>query len=115
MESPWHQGLNSQCQLRVSLNLIYVVIAFNAVKLIIIILIATSRWINDEPLVTVGDAAASFIESPDPRTKGVCLTSARDIRNNKPFEEISQTVYHPQRRRWFSAGSRFRWTIASLL
>uniref|UniRef100_A0A8H7N3W2 DUF6536 domain-containing protein n=1 Tax=Bionectria ochroleuca TaxID=29856 RepID=A0A8H7N3W2_BIOOC len=109
------EKLNSQCQLRVSLNLIYVVIAFNAVKLIIIILIATSHWINDEPLVTVGDAAASFIESPDPSTKGVCLTSAGYIRNNKLSEEISQTVYHPQRNRWFSAGSRFRWTIASLL
>ncbi|CAH0028180.1 unnamed protein product [Clonostachys rhizophaga] len=109
------EKLNSQCQLRVSLNLIYVVIAFNAVKLIIIILIATSHWINDEPLVTVGDAAASFIESPDPRTKGICLTSARDFRNNKLSEERSRTVYHPQRKRWFSAGSHFRWTIATLL
>jgi hypothetical protein len=36
--------------------------------------------IRDEPLITMGDAVASFLEKSDPTTKNMCLLSIRDVR-----------------------------------
>jgi len=34
---------------------------------------------DDYPLVTLGDAIASFLEYPDPTTKDMCLVSKQDV------------------------------------
>lgn len=36
--------------------------------------------IRDEPLITMGDAVASFLGKSDPTTKNMCLLSIRDVR-----------------------------------
>jgi hypothetical protein len=38
--------------------------------------------ILDDPLITMGDGVASFLEKADPTTKDMCLLSIHDVRKN---------------------------------
>ncbi|KAK0615545.1 hypothetical protein DIS24_g11711 [Lasiodiplodia hormozganensis] len=116
------ETVSNQCRLNVAVNLLWVVVGFNAAKLVITIVMAASSLINLNPLVTMGDAAASFIESPDPRTRGMCLYSAREIiaatrtgKNAKDQPAPVAHAYHPQQQRWSAAVSKRRWILASAL
>ncbi|KAF4539260.1 uncharacterized protein LTHEOB_10424 [Lasiodiplodia theobromae] len=116
------ETVSNQCHLNVAVNLLWVVVAFNAAKLVITIVMAASSLINQNPLVTTGDAAASFIESPDQSTRGMCLYSAREIiaatrtRKDQPAAAVIARAYHPQQQqRWSAAVSKRRWILASAL
>jgi hypothetical protein len=50
----------------------------STVKAVIMFFIAFR--VLDEPLITMGDAVASFLEKNDPTTKNMCLLSIQDIR-----------------------------------
>lgn len=78
---------------------------------------------KDATLVTIGDAMASFLDTPDELTKGRCLMAkvdvdkgplrwrlrgAGDIPNTKP---LPVTYYAPLQRRWFGAASVKRWCV----
>lgn len=104
----YSERLPGKCQLKVASNLLYLVIATNVIKLMILLALTTTRFINQDPIVTLGDAAASFIESPEPRTKGSCLGwFGYDEDFPKPFQ--------PTTKRWYAGASRNRWIAASLL
>jgi hypothetical protein len=55
-------------------------------------------YVRDEPLITMGDAVASFMESSDPTTKDMCLLSIHDVRKKR---------LQTGGREWIN--SRFRW------
>lgn len=109
------ERLPSQCRLQVAINLIGVVIAFNVVKLVIIVMMTVGDIINQNPLVTIGDAIASFIERPDTRTEGMCLRSATEILASDDTQIVPAVVYRPHRNRWAAAVSGRRWWTASLM
>ncbi|CAH0056929.1 unnamed protein product [Clonostachys solani] len=109
------EKLPNECQINVAISLLYVVIGFNIVKLVLILTMASSNWINHKPLVTLGDAVASFIAVPDPRTEGMCLLSTKEIIKHKGDPIISATIYRPEKRKWASGVSKRRWIAASLL
>lgn len=124
--NPWKVGnaevkyclsekVESHCELKVALNLLNVVVAFNAAKFIIIVILTASSLVNNEPLVTIGDAAASFIEDPDPKTKGICLISSKDIKTLKKSPSEFSSVYKPKDRRLGSTISRTRWVVATAM
>jgi hypothetical protein len=62
------------------------------------------------PLVTLGDAIASFLEDPDPNTKNMCLISKKDIEkafNNPPpprkWKGVAEKGYYAvSPRRWIN-------------
>lgn len=77
-----------------------------------------------EPRLTIGDAATSFLETPDLTTGGVCLFGKDDIKAAErstrftgrgamwKSDSSSQTLlreWQPKRRMWFQAGSVKRW------
>jgi hypothetical protein len=79
---------------------------------------------REPPLLTVGDAVASFMENPDPTTKGLCWMSGADIRrgdwakvNKAGFQAVLQNeqrdsiTYRPLKKRalWGRAASWWRW------
>jgi len=68
------ERVESTCSLSFSENIMYVVVAFNALKVLMMIWVLL-RYNAEHILVSVGDAAASFMESQD-QTTGlmVCLT-----------------------------------------
>ncbi|EOD51686.1 hypothetical protein UCRNP2_1525 [Neofusicoccum parvum UCRNP2] len=112
------ETVSSQCHLNVAVNLLWVVIAFNIIKLIIVCVLVTSNLINKYPLVTIGDAAASFIESPDPKTKAMCLYTAKEITSSKSIQTAGTTLareYLSTKHRWSAAVSKRRWILASTL
>lgn len=115
------QLVRPHCKLQFSLTILGVVIAMNFCKFVS--MFWTVFWQKSPTLVTVGDALASFLDSPDTLTQGRCLTSNDDIGkgplqwllegsrlpNTRPPAVAYQT---PIRRRWFAAGSARRWIIS---
>lgn len=55
--------------------------------------------VQDEPLMAMGDAVASFLENEDLTTKDMCLSTQVDFRN--------RTGYQVGPRQW--TNERFRW------
>lgn len=62
--------------------------------------------IPEQPLITMGDAVASFLERPDPYSQGLCLLSIHDVR--KGDYETSTRKWTNERFRWKDVTSRKR-------
>ncbi|RJE24014.1 hypothetical protein PHISCL_03669 [Aspergillus sclerotialis] len=65
------------CKLQYSLPLMTVVVVFIAIKATAICYVSFRKEV---PILTVGDAVASFIKSPDKLARGQCLISMKDVR-----------------------------------
>lgn len=112
------ETLPSRCQLQFNLPLLIIVIIFNAGKVVCIAVVATRM--KDHPLVTVGDAIASFVKKPDPQTKDMCLVTQQHWEDYSKSQQsntglpptIQSTIqYSRQRIRWMSTASRQHWVI----
>lgn len=130
-DSPWavygfevdhclSEKVDAQCSLNVGLNLLIAVIVFNVIKVMTII--ATIAVVKDNPLITVGDSASSFIKIPDEATKGMCLYSRVDFESKR--KDKDRKGYHPvaaprkfeaKQERWSSAARKRRWRVAIYL
>lgn len=101
----------SRSRIQISLYFLLIVIACNAAKL------ATMLWVlfceRSDFLVTFGDAAASFLENPDPLTKGVCVFSketmllehelgGKKLKRNDLLEDLARDTYGTWRERYHS-------------
>ncbi|KAE9399343.1 hypothetical protein BT96DRAFT_1019516 [Gymnopus androsaceus JB14] len=106
-----------RCQLQFNLPLLIIVIFFNTVKVICMVIVATK--IKDHPLVTIGDAIASFIDNPQPHTKEMCLVSQNHFKHHNkgqhPASESFPIQYNPQRIKWMNIASWQHWTITASL
>lgn len=71
------------CKLIFDVQIIVIVIICNAIKAICMFLVVVKA--DDYPLVTLGDAIASFLEYPDPTTKDMCLISKREVLDALPI------------------------------
>jgi hypothetical protein len=109
------------CKLQFSFLIASIVIVSNFIKACIIGWMMI-RYKKHQALVTLGDAIASFLEHPDPTTRGRCLQSYSQIqlyfsaRTMKPAETTSKHAGEPQperfkldRPRWSQAPSYGRW------
>ncbi|KAJ5601238.1 hypothetical protein N7510_010772 [Penicillium lagena] len=94
-----------RCLLQFSLPLAIIVIAFNSVKVFIMLVVAMRM--NSVPLLTTGDAIASYLKEPDPTTRYQCLL-AKDQRAGKGYAHF---IYSTKVRRWGSAASNRRWVF----
>ena len=100
------------CKIQFSLAIMIVVIVCNLIKTICM---STIAWKKDpEPLVTLGDAIASFMDWPDVTTKGNCIAGKARFEKNKSWDSFS--------RRWnskslllFRAASSRRWIVCNIL
>ncbi|KAJ5951286.1 uncharacterized protein N7479_009699 [Penicillium vulpinum] len=105
------------CKLQYSFPLVMVIIAFNLFKAAILCYMWFSM--SEAPILTIGDAIASFLRRPDPYTKGRCLLDRKSgfmlsvlsgsIKKWPPHEPRK---YVGTRKRWSSAVSRRRWLIS---
>jgi hypothetical protein len=97
------------CSVEFSLNIMIVVVAFNSLKIAVMIWVLF-RFDVEDLLPSVGDAAASFLEKEDRHTQQMCLANKRQMRDfwrargfARPFSRKKQY--------WGSAVSRKRWTL----
>lgn len=76
---------------------------------------------HDDQFITIGDAAASFIQRPDPVTKGLSLHSREDFSNPHPGAYGCGKTYFKARpfkkkvEKCEIAASRDRWLYVILL
>lgn len=71
------EEMPGECALNVGLPFLLTVVTCNLVKLLA--LIAALRTIKEDPLITIGDAMASFIKRPDESSRGLCLWSWTEV------------------------------------
>ncbi|KAF2832511.1 hypothetical protein CC86DRAFT_366289 [Ophiobolus disseminans] len=90
------QPADAHCRLQFNTAIAVIVCVLNFVKAAIMFFIVFR--VGDEPLITMGDAAASFLETNDPTTKNMCLLSIHDARENG---------YKAGAREWLD--QRYRW------
>ncbi|ORY59505.1 uncharacterized protein BCR38DRAFT_412520 [Pseudomassariella vexata] len=74
---------------------------------------------NQAPLVTLGDAIASFIRQPDPNTAGMCILSQeetrRAYRSRRAYVLAAPRQWHTvQKRRWSVVPKTVWWTTYTL-
>jgi hypothetical protein len=92
-----------ECRLQFSIPIMCIVILCNLTKLICILLTLLRKEVT---LLTLGDAIASFLEYPDPTTRGMCTVSMKDIKSGYWPDD-------PQPRQWFPRWY-FRWHAVGL-
>ena len=69
----------SRSRIQLSLHYLIVVIAANVFKLFIMATVLAMDHGHSKYIVTLGDAAASFLERPDPCTEGKCLLEDENL------------------------------------
>ncbi|KAH8692562.1 hypothetical protein GQ44DRAFT_793138 [Phaeosphaeriaceae sp. PMI808] len=107
--------LPPKCRVQISQHILYIVIACNAVK---VLLMAIFIWkFHEETIVTIGDAIKSFLAQPDNTTKDCCLMSIRTVDKvwKQPEVRYSQQFHRKKRDPWFNAVSSRRWCLFFLL
>ncbi|KAF2822656.1 hypothetical protein CC86DRAFT_241953, partial [Ophiobolus disseminans] len=109
------QRTEEKCKIHLNVAIAVLVTTTNMLKVLLFTFIA---WrIREDPLMTVGDAVASFMERPDPTTEGMCLMSRADFENDDELWQrgTGPRFYYSKPKRWFKAASKKRWTSIILL
>lgn len=115
------QQTPEHCKLQFSLQIVIVVIVINTLKMVLMLYVVFG--LKETPLMTIGDAVASFLNEEDPTTKGCCLVSKFDIKINKlrwqhRDGESNAPVakeWMPTKVRWARAVSRTRWWACGVM
>ncbi|KXX74328.1 hypothetical protein MMYC01_209950 [Madurella mycetomatis] len=103
-----------RCKLLFSPTLCWVVTMLNLLKALLMLTAALST--DTKPLLTVGDAVASFMRAPDESTRGLCLTSKNDIvESGGSWRESRRLLSEFRRRRKFATAGVGRWALCLLL
>ena len=111
------EDIEQLCRLQFNRELAAVVIAFNCLKALVLAYILLGG-VKETPLLTMGDAVASFLKRPDATTSGLCLMSKESITLWKKRHIVSEQagrVYDSTRPRWATAVSKGRWASSLVL
>ena len=100
------------CHIGVVTDTLAAVIASNAIKVICLAWICF--WLRRRPLLTIGDAVASFLERPDPWTNNMGTLEAASHAKQENYDQVSKT-WVGGRKRWFRAVRARRWVWSSIL
>ncbi|KAF4633179.1 hypothetical protein G7Y89_g4941 [Cudoniella acicularis] len=99
------------CKLQFSLVLMIIVMISNVLK--IVCMIGALFASKAPPLVTIGDAIASFLTVPDDATKGRCMVSKSEF-SWSPGKKKERRPWTPVRHWWFISISKAFWVISLL-
>lgn len=115
------QIMPQHCTVQFSVQILVAVICMNLMKSVSMFLTLYKH--RETTLVTIGDAIASFLDSPDELTAGRCLMDRKDISSwkvegagEKPnTQPLPKTYFAKRGPRWFASASKIRWAICFLL
>ncbi|KAL8916213.1 MAG: hypothetical protein Q9208_008642 [Pyrenodesmia sp. 3 TL-2023] len=103
--------VEENCRLQFSLTLLILVIVCNFIKAACMISMVYRQ--DAQPLVTLGDAIASFLNDPDSTTQGNCLATKHHFPRHEwaqqPCRWATKDVY------WFRSLSWTRWALCNVL
>lgn len=115
------EPVTQHCRLQYSTELTAIIIALNILKSAVLLYI----WlgISNAPLLTIGDAVASFLTRPDVYSQGMCMhfyshksVLFASITIDKERESHRNPLpYSEKRKRWGRAASIRRWTFSIAL
>ena len=132
IDSCYSVAAAEHCTLQYSLTILIIIISCDSLKLLAMFLVLK---MPGNPLTTLGDAIASFMENPDPATAGRCLMNDEDMRRksrvfglaaarpleNQVLPKLGMTwsevvaarpvVWRSRNRRWYSVPSAKRWGV----
>ncbi|KAF9728855.1 hypothetical protein PMIN06_002451 [Paraphaeosphaeria minitans] len=97
------------CKVQFTLPIAILVTILNFFKAILILYTALRR--NGNPLMTMGDAVASFLERTDETTKRMCLLSVRDVKTHDEYFPAGPKAWIGEQRRFKDVTSRTRRTV----
>ena len=101
-----------ECELQFSLTYMITVILCNVIMICCMTCIVQKRsW---KPLVILGDAVQSFIESPDATTEGSCVAGREKLAKSEQWRNHA-SEWNPRRLAWRNAVAKHSWTIIWLL
>jgi hypothetical protein len=106
------QQVQEKCTVLMSLTILSVVAACNLIKLICMLSVLRLR--NFNPLVTIGDAIASFLDEEDHSTAQCGLFSVNE-RQAWRTGSLQQSRAYIRQRRWLEGVSRKRFVVSSCL
>ncbi|KAF1994291.1 hypothetical protein P154DRAFT_549157 [Amniculicola lignicola CBS 123094] len=95
------EPITSVCKLHILLPIGWLVTVLNLIKAGLIWY--TVVKIKEDPLITMGDAVASFLERNDPTTKDMCLLTLKDIKKRSAWPNFSP----PRPKAW--SDTQYRW------
>jgi hypothetical protein len=101
------------CKVQFILAIAIVVTILNFFKVILIFY--TALGTKENPLLTMGDAVASFLEQKDETTKGMCLLSVRDVKAHDQYFLAGPQAWNGGQRRFKDVTSRTRRTVTFTL
>lgn len=101
------------CKLHILLPIGYLVTFLNLFKAVLILY--TVFYVKDNPLMTMGDAVASFMEDRDPTTKDLCLLTMHDLKQHRDFFPAGPREWSGQKYRWKDVTSRTRRTVTLIM
>lgn len=104
---------DNKCGLHFSTSIMIFVCVLNLLKCLLICWTAfyTSKI---ELLVMAGDALVSFLQIPDPHTKGMSTRSKQEFQQSSNWKSEPRK-WNPQKQRWYRAASLRRWGTALIL
>ncbi|KAG9242503.1 hypothetical protein BJ878DRAFT_166928 [Calycina marina] len=103
------EKVEDTCSLNFSQDIMYVMLAFNALKVAMMILVLF-QYDAEIILASVGDAIASFMTYEDQSTRMMCLANRREMKRFWRSRGMART-FSQQRRRWGVAVSKKRWAF----
>ncbi|KAJ5650775.1 uncharacterized protein N7484_004498 [Penicillium longicatenatum] len=110
------------CQLLFNPTIGVIISLTTLVKVITMFLAARVQRSRAPPLLTIGDAVASFLERPDSMTKGLCWASFRRIKKDWKRHHASSNQPQPRvyghlssRKHWRRASSPWAWLATSFI
>lgn len=103
------EPVEDMCSVEFSMPIMITVVVCNAVKVFAMLWVLL-RFGAEGILITVGDAAVSFLQKEDMTTRGMCLADRQNIAQcwNVPGFAVSYTGH---RKHWGSAVSKKRWLL----
>lgn len=101
----------NECSLALNGPLLGAIAVLN-ILFILTISLALIRPASMEPLVTLGDAIASFLTHPDTATDGACLLTKADVTSGRwAAGEAKSKYWFTESHRWIQTPSRMRWLV----
>lgn len=110
------EEVSGVCDLRFNLSISIIIIICNALKVLIMCTVLLRS--DYRPLVTVGDAVASFVDQPDPTTKSMCLASRDEVKSAwslEPWRSGLLQKFTPRRVRRLKAAGVATWITSLVL
>jgi len=101
------------CRVQFSLSIAWTVIAFNVSKVAILLIVFF--FLREDPLTTMGDAVASFLDRKDETTAGLCLMTRNQIALWAMPPTPQPYSMKGIGRHWFDVVSRGRWWFCMCL